>query len=619
MWLSLLIALLVLGVAIFQAAQGAFSALLMCVLSILCAAAAFGAHDWLANTLVAPYFLPDYAHAIALAATFGVPLIGLRVLLDRFLQRACPLPGLVDKIGGGLCGLITGQVAVGVFAICLQLIPFGTSILGYSRFESTMPKPGGGASAVAVRGPERNLGLGLSPDRFTFALLNTLSRGVFAGSVNLSADYPDFVQAIAWNNTVPAELSRYAPPKSIAIQGDEPVDKLFSFTRGDERGSTPDIYAEIPAKPDKQLRMVRVQLKNEARDANKSHKFTLRQFRLVGRAQSGGALEQHFPIAVYQEDPRQPVNRYITTRKDHRAEHPVVDLPLTPREDNSVVEVVFELPKGFSPDFLEYKRSARAKVTFSQAKPNDGAAPAGQPPATPDTGSTAAGAPAGEPPATTGEAPSRGGRRRGSASETVPDSGQGGRVRTATAISGRSFFGDALPITLKAYRSLPNTDTGSEALKSGHLVAELAAQEQGKDQPVARFTVPRDKRLLHLSVKALHARSGLGKALSQAVNVAQNFVVTDANGRQYVLSGKYAIATVGGNDVMEIQYYPETEEGATGRAGGFQRIKEADLGDGDQLVLLFLVDPGAQVVSFSTGGAASRTDDLRAENLVAPK
>ncbi len=37
-----------------------------------------------------------------------------------------------------------------------------------------------------------------------------------------------------------------------------------------------------------------------------------------------------------------------------------------------------------------------------------------------------------------------------------------------------------------------------------------------------------------------------------------------------------------------------------------------------RFALLFLVDPGARITAFSTGGDSTRRDDLTGENLVAP-
>ena len=70
--------------------------------------------------------------------------------------------------------------------------------------------------------------------------------------------------------------------------------------------------------------------------------------------------------------------------------------------------------------------------------------------------------------------------------------------------------------------------------------------------------------------------------------------------------------------MLEIQYFPEVA-GSVGGVGKFNRIKEDKLKRDEPLVLLFLVDPGARIVSFSTGGDATRRDDLTSDNLVAPQ
>ena len=63
--------MLLLAIALMQGSQGLFSALIMAVLTICCAAAALGTYDWVAVHWLAPAWQPNYAHAIALAALFG--------------------------------------------------------------------------------------------------------------------------------------------------------------------------------------------------------------------------------------------------------------------------------------------------------------------------------------------------------------------------------------------------------------------------------------------------------------------------------------------------------------------------------------------------------------------
>ncbi|MEK7756845.1 MAG: hypothetical protein AAB385_06500, partial [Planctomycetota bacterium] len=206
-------------------------------------------------------------------------------------------------------------------------------------------------------------------------------------------------------------------------------------------------------------------------------------------------------------------------------------------------------------------------------------------------------------------------------SGSVPDSGRGGNIRRMTTQAGKSFFGDQLPKEckeLKAYRQIGDTEITRGKLVNGHLVGEVNAQASGGDAAVTKFEVPEGKRLLHLNTGFLQARSGLGRAISFAVAVAQNYTVIADRGNSYPLVGKYAIADVAGTRVIEVQYGSE-ERGMIGASlGAFNRIKDDHLKGDYQLVLLFLVDPGARIISFSTGGDATRADDLKGENLVAP-
>ncbi|MCH8182019.1 MAG: hypothetical protein IID55_02430, partial [Proteobacteria bacterium] len=56
MWLTLILMALLLGITLRQSMQGFFSALILAVLSICCAAGALGNYEWVAVNWVAPMF-----------------------------------------------------------------------------------------------------------------------------------------------------------------------------------------------------------------------------------------------------------------------------------------------------------------------------------------------------------------------------------------------------------------------------------------------------------------------------------------------------------------------------------------------------------------------------------
>ncbi len=625
MVLSLLLLVLLLAIALRQGAQGLFSALIMMVLTICCAAAALGTHEWVVNQWVAPIWPlnRDFMLPVTLAVTFAVPLVLLRLGFDRLVRRACLLPPAVDKAGGGVCGLVTGYVTVGLFALCLQMLPFGIGILGYSRFAIAQP---GALRATDVEPPDPDAegkGLILGPDRFAAGLMSVVSSGVFSGSLDFYEYNPDYSEAIGWVGATHREVSRYAPPRSIAVLRTGLVDAVYRMTPGDQRSGAPPTYDEIRARTGLEFRMVRVQLKRDARDAQKSHTFSIRQFRLVGRLR-GGEVDQFAPSAILQVDAEDVINRHVRVKRLSGKFWPVTSEVLAPRDNDGQVEMVFELPTGFKPSFIEYKRQARATVVFEQAasaapgrRPRDTSA--STPGATSETGRGTPAAPtsptvatatpeqSAEVAPTPPPAPRRdSGRRRRRVRSVAPSEG------------GQSRFSDEMPMVLRSYQRLKNAEIINGALKSGHLVGEVDSQANGTDEEVRKFAVPDGKRLLQLSSQRLKVRSGLGRAISLAITTVQNYYVTDERGRRFSIIGKYAIAAARGSRHIEIQYFSEPS-GSMGGLGAFDRINEANLSSGDDFYLLFLVDPGARIVSFSSGSSVSAADDLSMANLVAPQ
>ncbi|MCO6436476.1 MAG: CvpA family protein [Phycisphaerae bacterium] len=614
---SAIIVVLIFAVTLFQANQGMFSALLMAVFAICSAALSLGTYEWVAQHWVAPYLLPDYAYAISAALLFGVPLSILHTVAAQLIRRSPLLLGMIDRIGGGICGLVTGLIVTGMLAFCLQNLPFDGSIIGFERIPLPSKEKAEGGPEPKPPAVTAQSEIWLTPDRFAVGVGALMSAGVFSGDRLLAVDEPDLVTASGWVNAAHREVSRYAPPGSISIVRNEPVSFVYDYTPPQRVGRTeePAKFEAKPPEPGHEFHAIRVRLSNEARDQRRSHVFTLRQFRLVGTDTSTDTPVQYFPIGIQQEDASQTMNRHIRTRQTRWGMWTVVNDPMEPRNDvPNEVEVLFEVPAGFRPTFLEYKRGARAPVSFSKASsgPKPGVETAPEAPtgsAAPSEGASSAGDTG------TPEGDSRRRRRTTDASES---STTGGRVRGATAIEAAAFFSEDLPFPIKSYRSVKDLDVSRGKLVQGVVFGDVAAQESGNDREISRFNVPSDKRLLQLPTERLRARSGLGRALESVTSTVQNFTVEDDRGNRYEMVGKYAIADVNGKRYFEIQYFPEVR-GSIGGIGPFQEIQDSHLTGDYQLVLLFLVDPGVKITAFSTGGSASRREDLSGENIVAPE
>ncbi len=610
MWLSVLLILLFIAVAIYQSMHGLFSALLMAVLTICCAAFALGYYEWVAGHWLAPHWKPDYALGISLGVLFGGPLLVLRLVIDQIIRRSNLLPAVVDRVGGGICGLVVALVITSIVGLCIQLLPFDRGFLGYARVPQVLPAradDGTVAEPRALDAPDKEIWLGL--DRFAVGMVGLLSDGILSGARSLHQEQPDPVQAIGWVGSTRAEVTRYAPPNSISIVKVNGADtavvpQVYQLTPGNPRAGETTRHEAMSPPGGREFRVVRLKLKDSARSkVNKDHVFTLRQIRLVGRDVYGTAMQLH-AVAIQEnleEEGRAPaINRHIRAVSKWGKTWPVTEIPYNPREDHrDEIEVVFEVPLGFQPWYVEYKLGgARALVSFAagDAAPQAGAGGGGGAP--PLSGSTAE----------RGSAP---------AGATVPSVGLGGNVRAATTRSGASFFGDGLPLTLTDYTERQNAEISRGVLQEGSLVAEVSKQGGGRKAPVSRLQVPGEQRLLHLNVARLQARSTYGRARQFAVETVQNYKVIDDRGNEYRICGKYAQAQVGGVDLFEIQYFPN-QAGSLGGLGQFDRIKNSDLKDDYDLVFLFLVNPGVTIVRFTTGGSADRADDLEGENLVAP-
>lgn len=637
MWMTLVLLVLFLVVALRAGTQGFFSSFIMAVLTICCVAAAFGTYEWVGTRWVEPIWPlnRDYILPVSLGAIFGVPLLLLRLLFDYAIRRAPLVPGWLDRFGGGFCGLLTAAIMVGTLAICLEMLPFfGGAVLGHSRIaitssqtlvnpEQTPPDPNASENELL-----------LTPDRFMAGLAVVLVDGVFDGNESFAQHNPDLVQTVGWVGATHNEVSRYAPPKSVTVVETRLIDSVYTITPPtDLRSDDPPTYDAEPPKGGHELRMVQIRLSGDARDANTSHNFTLRQVRLVGHKRGEESLVQYHAVAIQEAYEDVPTNRYIRHLRRGGQLWPVIDDVYSPISPQGEVEVVFELPTGFKPTFLEYKRQARCTVSFDSkrtsrrdraetrapdSKPDSTAsATAAKTPTTAADGSASAGeTPAARPPATDRRASARR-NRRNRRNQRNADTSRGARSR-AVASAGDSHFGDDLPVTMRSYRREKDVEISGNKMVSGHLIGDLDQQESGGDKEVSKFEVPEDKRLLHLSSVRLKARSTLGRALSQAVVTVQNYFVQAKNGQQYTIVGKYAIANVRGKQVVEIQYF-SNRSGSIGGFDKFSQIDESKLGPNDQFVLLFLVDPGARIVAFSTGGSSTRRDDLTDQNIVAPQ
>jgi len=597
MWFSLFCLVLILAVAFFQSIHGLFSGLIFCVLTIVSATLAFGLYEWVAYTLLIEW-KPDLALPIALAVCFGLPLTLSRLALDSLIPRAGLLPALAERVGGAVFGLITAVLIAGVTTTALQMLPFGGSLLGFQRFgwaaaqatedDQKDPQRDLEAAKRALNGEDNRLFF--SPDRFAAGFVSMLSDGIFSGERSFRMDHPDLLTEIGWSQCIFAECLHLAKPDSVRITGPEVVNYVHKAVPGG-RDSAAGTERRGP-QARHEFWLLTLKPGEGARDAEKMHRFTLPQIRLVGRdgPEPDSLPVQFIPIAIRDEE--YGGLHMEALRRSRDPVSPVFQL-WRPAEDDEI-QVVFEVPVDFVPDYVTYKTGAR--VELRKPRPDDVHIP-------PPRGEDPAAARAEEP-----------GERRSASSERG-GRGRGDRVSGVRVEGADTSFSDRLPVTLAAYDGRDiEVDRVGKVLESGHVVAVLG--EEGSSAAIEGFQVPEGSALLQVSVEDLRAGSTLGRALSFAVKTIRNYLVTDDRGKRYEMVGQYAIAEVDGQQIIEVQYFPE-QIGSLGRGiREFQRIKRRHLERSDtQIYYLYLVDSGRTAVSFGTG---RRTVDLKGRNLVAP-
>lgn len=665
MWFSLFAIVLILAMTFFQGLQGLFSALITCILTVLAAALAFGLYEDLYFGQLIRY-QPDHGRSIALVGIFIISLLVLRGLFDAIIKGNMHFPLYVDRIGGGVVGFVSALIAVGVLAVGVQMLPFGTSFLGFSRYElvdeqerAVAPPEDADQEAIrtfrsridyrTVKHRRRSLAGFFNPDGFAAGIASHLSANALQGRNQLSAVYPDLLGSIYNAQSAHFNASRIAvPADSLRVEAwwfmpnKSPIDSLHdrvpvetpegqskSGQRG--HGSTlvrlERIKTEASAGPEQRYIVVRVNLNSEARDEDNHHRFTTEQVRLVARVGKPGEVREFFLAGI---------NHAFQTANSHDQAQPrwvkLYRGESIARQNESGglnLDWVFAVPQtpDFTPLFVEYKQNARAALSAAQdksnepqvptplkpparkAKPGEEAQPQEPAPEPFDNKPSADASPSPQPQPST--------PRPGSPQPSTPR--QGDRMQDRVSGIGptrEGIFSTRLPFTLTDYGA-SSLELGGSVLRGGHVWANLDDNWQplsGSRGPIETFEEPSGMKLLQVSVEKLQPASWIGGIMGTAIDNIQDFYLVDEGGKKFMPVGMYAVAMAGGRPTIEIRFLDDIARGMA-RLPKFERIRPRDLQGDYALFFLFHLPPGTRAVQIHTG----RTNvDLRDFNLVAP-
>ncbi len=305
MILSILAIILVAAIAYFHWVQGLFSAAISMALAILASTLAIGMHESLATSLLGGA-MADYANALMTGAIFAAVYGIGRILFDMLVPGNVAIPFYMDKVGAGFCGLIAGIFAVGTIVLASQMLPFGVSVAGFSRYavaetkQVTIPTQRRAADAevsgaldveAAQRMPaetaRKGLIFGFDSMVLNFATFQSES-GAMAGDVNLIARHPDLLGELFFGR-VGIEAGAKHTALNIAGKKDISVTKVLtapSLIQMDAelkqiRHPNFTVEKQLKAGPNDIILVVRTHVSANASDKDKHFRVGIGAVRLV--------------------------------------------------------------------------------------------------------------------------------------------------------------------------------------------------------------------------------------------------------------------------------------------------------------------------------------------------
>lgn len=377
---SIILILFVLVVAFFHYLQGFLSATISCILCVVSVLLAFSYYEPAVKAM-SPGKFADTAHAMMLVVLFAVIYLVLRILFDKLIPGNVRVPAIVDKLGGGIMGLITGCLAVGLIAVAAQAMPFGPSIGGYARYrvkeESKLLVPLDGGTRDRVIYDEfaertfdhstEHQNLIVPIDDIVVGLVGHVSNGSAAGGQPFKKIHPDYLQELFGQRV---GMEQGAKRSAQPVAGNETVDVEGVYFYA---GAVPQTDAELdavrrrtddklaPTLPqDEDIKLVvRVKFKTDASDDDRMVRASTGAVRLVVKLRDG-SYRQYFPLGTVENGKTLFVNKpddFLFIPSEKAADF----LFKIPNDSLGVASLPGKLPDN-SEIFVEAKRYGRVSL-----------------------------------------------------------------------------------------------------------------------------------------------------------------------------------------------------------------------------------------------------------------
>ena len=563
--------LLVLGITFMHSIFGFFSGLINVFCSIVSLVVAFGFYEALNSFVTGKFGLhPAYTEPVCLVGLFLITIIVVRTLADNYIRGNIKLPMAIDFGGAGACGFINAQIFVGMLMIGVQMLPVRNaetgSVIQHATFSRNTDERDFDHPELAKF--DRNHTWTRS-DEFTVGLFRLLSSGSMSGKTAFASVYPDFNEAVFFStNTVQAQSSSsvYRDEKNgdgfkKGLRVEEwweqttPIEARFRKVLPTRRRPTPDYsLATFNVAPGRKLIVTKLALNRSSADVDKRnqlHLFRPTMLRLVG---TSGDKPQHYVPRLLGNADAKIGGKVRMVEYDNNFS--------IPSQGSPHVYAYFEVDEDFRPEFVEYRRHARAGLPSEPLE------------APPELVLSMAGEESRD--------------RRGS-------SGRRTFGRVLTAGSGDNI---KLPIflTSRAARGSGNGTVNGNKFVSGRVSGMRSRLEpSGTQLRIDEFELPPNQRLLQINYKPKEARTLVGNVFNYVSQINQYKIIA-ANADSYMLTGYFAIVKRGDEDYMELFFAggPDDPLSASYRSMlDFKNIQRDEFDDDDTIIgLLFLVPSG---------------------------
>ncbi len=334
---------LILGIAFLQMKQGMLSSLIMAVCTVLAgafamvtykqAALATGLYDSMNPLLIDGGFV---------AILFFAPLFGLRTFTDKFITEDIYYNIVIDRICGGICGIITGITMVGILLVVAQLLPISASIIGYRPYNDSLQRD----ASIAP----------FYPDDFVIGLGDMISSN-WGGEEEEPAYKEDILRTAFCNrNTADLPCRRDAGKTALKVLG---IYKL-------KAKKFKDVPSNLEENEETQAWVVRVEIDpKESIDEDDWWRLPATQFRM--KCDNGG---YYFPVGYFFYDQTKNSWELVDTPTPQLAVIRPADA--APAGQGLVIDWVYNIPEKVSPaatkeilpESITFRQTAKADVTI---------------------------------------------------------------------------------------------------------------------------------------------------------------------------------------------------------------------------------------------------------------